>query len=101
MTRGSTVNDPWETRPAELEKLVERYVKRAAKASIDANLVRKYARILIAAETIVAYRVHSEHVTRDDMTLLAASEHGVYTDDVATARKGYAAGRVAQQQVRA
>ena len=95
------MNDPWENRPTELEEQVERYVKRAAKVSVGADLIKKYARILIAAETVLAYREHSEHTTRDNMALLAASEHGISTDDLATARKCYAAARIAQQQVHA
>jgi len=95
------MDDPWKIPPANLEDQVKRYVRLATKKAINPDLVKAYARILIAATEVVAHRGRLEQATRDEVARVAAGEHGIYTDDPVEARKVYNAARRAQQEVHA
>jgi hypothetical protein len=91
------MGDPWTNPPEGLDLLVQRYVRKAGKLNISPDLLAKYARILIAAEEVVAERERSEQSVQDETARVAAAEHGVYEDDPQKARKAYKAARQRQQ----
>ena len=95
------MDDPWKVRPATLDEQVERYERQARKLNIKPELLKKYARILIAATKVVAHRHHGEQETRDLVACVAAGEHGILTIDPVKARKAFADARRVQQQVHA
>jgi hypothetical protein len=93
------MHDPWSTPPENLESRVSVYVKKASALGLPEALVRKYARILIAAEEVTAHRDRGKQETRDKMAIIAAAEHDCYTVDPEKARAAYAAARKAQQEI--
>jgi hypothetical protein len=95
------MNDPWKVPPESLNQRVSDYVKKAGKLEIPEDRLRKYARILIAAEEVLKHRDGLDREARDITALVAASEHGFDTNDPGEARAAYAAARKAQQELHA
>jgi len=93
------MDDPWKNAPSDLDKRVQQCVQRAGKLKIPEDRLVKYARMLIAAEEVLAHRAWMEQSTRDTVALVAAAEHGIYENDPKKARAAYAAARQAQREV--
>ena len=93
------MNDPQNAAPETLAQRVQKMVERARKLGISNDLVAKYARMVIAAEEVVAYRAATERLILDEMAIVAALEHGICESDPEKARVLYAAARKAQLEL--
>jgi len=71
----------------------------AAELGIANDLVVRYARILVAAEDVLASRAELEEETKAKVVQVAAAEHGIEERDPKKARAAYSAARQAQQEI--
>lgn len=93
------MSDVWEKAPEDLEVRIGTYAKKAKTLKIPEDRVAQYARILIAAEEVVAARLRDEQRIRDETVLGAAAMHGFSGRDPEKARVAYARARKAQAEL--
>jgi hypothetical protein len=93
------MDDAWNSPPTDLDKRIHKYTKQAAGLGVRPDLIKKCARIAIAAQHIAHYQAQQEQETRDDMARVAAFEHGVIEEDPHKARAAYAKARQRHQAI--
>jgi hypothetical protein len=94
------MSDTWKDGPpADLDLRVQRLLGRAKKLGIDGDLLVKYARLVIAAEEVLADREKGLRETRGESAILAAAQHGIWEDDPARAKVAYQTARKGERQL--
>jgi hypothetical protein len=85
--------------PKDLDERVRSLLGKADGLGISGDQLLRHARLLVAAQAVVADRDRIESRNRDELARVEALHYGVLASDTKAARAAIASGRIARQRV--